>query len=258
MEQIITTDSQGNILNRFFIKLEPNDVDEKNAENGIIRDDCTDFVQERIEPVPIKIENEPFVSDEESYDASETDHISDNENSNPCSSVERQPEKKKRPRAMKCHICDTTLPSRRDLKDHLESHEVMLPYKCSQCSTDENPLICTRLLQLNNHFQSHGFKYVCPQCPLRFRSEKSLPDHTKSVHSGRKYNCGTCGNAFTNIDEFRKHVHSHKRSNKIRYTCEVCQERFPTSRVLKKHKAKHAKRSLVSTGKIFRIWAKHL
>lgn len=245
---------------------------------------------------------------------------------------EGQPQPEEYPKELEtipnnCYICDTLLENDTDFNDHLELHRDMLPYKCTQCSTETNPKNLYTVLSLNKHFETHGFRYICPHCPLRHRnegshsyhiqsmhtdkgkallesseqqgpkrkankrkssdskrkankkktneeqdpkrktnkdksnevhdicpqsplrpsSENSLPYQTKSIHNGIK--CKICEKVLINIGEFRKHMHSHKNAKKKRYTCESCQEDFPTSRHLRTHKAKHAKLALVSASK---------
>lgn len=140
----------------------------------------------------------------------------------------------------KCYICDTVLESDSSFKYHLKSHKRMLPFKCSQCSTETNPIKASTVLALNNHFERHSFKFLCEFCPLRYRTGKALTIHIQSIHpaqTGPRYYCEICGKSFTNKCVYLSHVQDHKDLMALRYKCEACQQSFATNLFLQKHKA---------------------
>ncbi|XP_055640405.1 zinc finger and SCAN domain-containing protein 12-like isoform X2 [Toxorhynchites rutilus septentrionalis] len=146
----------------------------------------------------------------------------------------------------KCHICDTILESKNELVEHLESHKQMLPYKCTQCSTEANPIIYTTLRLLNRHFETHCFNYPCPHCPLRYRNSDTLTYHVRSTHEEQteEYQCETCGKVLTNVYAFRNHLVVHRNVMMQRYKCELCQKNFRSRHCLDKHQALHFKQQL--------------
>ncbi|XP_058840329.1 zinc finger protein 878-like isoform X2 [Topomyia yanbarensis] len=142
----------------------------------------------------------------------------------------------------KCYICNTIYENN-DLFDiHLVSHKIMLPYNCVKCSTRVNPIEIKTLVQLNKHFESHGFSYECSHCPLRFRSYPPLYDHTRNAHSRNTegFTCDICGQVFNEIRKFQKHTRAHKAREMQRYKCKTCNKTFQTGTLLRRHEQIHA------------------
>ncbi|XP_055638431.1 zinc finger protein Xfin-like [Toxorhynchites rutilus septentrionalis] len=151
----------------------------------------------------------------------------------------------------RCFICDTTHVSPCHLKVHLGSHKQMLPFKCSQCSTESNPIVYTNMTLLNKHLETHGFKYVCPHCPLRHRTKGRLEFHLKGSHSDQesKHQCETCGKIFTNVIAYWNHVNGHQNVIAQRFKCEFCQKCYTARFRLLRHQALHRKQQLASVDK---------
>ncbi|XP_055638430.1 zinc finger protein 595-like [Toxorhynchites rutilus septentrionalis] len=232
------------------LKLEPIKTDESDSGNNLHDRERAEFVQEQIKLEPIDIKNEPseieFVQQlkQESIDVKNElfEHDDEticnnnkNKKSSPSSGKSRcRKERKTIPN--KCYICDTMLESQSVLNDHLESHKDMIPYNCSQCSTEANPIEASNVTTLNKHFETHGFKYICLHCPLRYRTGSSLTYHVQKFHERKfNFNCEFCGRAFNNYQDHRAHVNIHKNLMMERFKCEPCQKLFQSKRLLLLH-----------------------
>lgn len=137
----------------------------------------------------------------------------------------------------KCYVCDITLQNMEDFNVHLEGHRVMLPYKCKQCSTDKNPIKMYSMPALNKHFERHGYSHICPQCPLSYRSKRTLQYHIRNAHKegNVEYTCATCAKVYTNGNDYRNHVNGHRNVMMQRYNCEHCQLSFSRKGHLHRH-----------------------
>ncbi|XP_055639622.1 zinc finger protein 91-like [Toxorhynchites rutilus septentrionalis] len=210
----------------------------------INQDKTTGIIQEQITQEPISIKHEPPNSDDDEMDDDETQTHSYTNDNNHSDHSEGKPQRRNPPKRVKtipnkCYICDTILRNKSDFKDHLESHRDMLPFKCLQCSTEENPIEAPTVLTLNKHFETHTFQLLCPRCPLRFRTSSSFVYHERIIHEKDKEKfeerCEFCGRVFNNYQMHRNHVQAHKNVILQRYKCESCETVFPSRRILTRH-----------------------
>uniref|UniRef100_A0A1Q3F320 C2h2-type zn-finger protein n=1 Tax=Culex tarsalis TaxID=7177 RepID=A0A1Q3F320_CULTA len=142
----------------------------------------------------------------------------------------------------KCYVCNEVLESKDAFDVHLVNHSNMLPHQCLQCSTESNPIHLKTVLALNKHYESHGFNFVCKNCPLRFRSYPPLYDHARNAHVeiNTEFSCETCGQKFIEIRKYRKHVLAHKNRELQKYKCETCEKTFQTGTLLRRHQRTHS------------------
>ncbi|XP_055632576.1 zinc finger protein 888-like [Toxorhynchites rutilus septentrionalis] len=140
----------------------------------------------------------------------------------------------------KCYICDTITDNQDLLELHLINHTDMLPFRCDQCSTESNKIEIKTLLSLNKHLESHLFKYVCSNCPLRFRSYHSWHHHNRNVHmKDYLYTCNICKKKFIELRNFGEHMRSHKNFKEKQYECKICRKTYQTKAVLVRHERIH-------------------
>lgn len=133
-----------------------------------------------------------------------------------------------------CYICLERFESAAEVSIHLaEIHADMLPFHCDKCLA-----YFDTLEEVNKHYISHVYEFVCLYCPRRYCSEQYLANHNlmckafkcalceetfelqshlkvhqrqahpvESRHSGRKKNvCRTCGKAFTHACNLSRHL----------------------------------------------------
>ncbi|XP_050100302.1 oocyte zinc finger protein XlCOF28-like [Anopheles aquasalis] len=140
-----------------------------------------------------------------------------------------------------CYICEEEQTSVPSLRTHLFSHDDLLPYHCTQCSTPEQPIDIRTLIALNNHFESHQLPIQCEQCPLRFRTYDARVFHQKNKHNSKApFVCDTCKKEFVNHYKFRKHMIAHRNKLTQRYKCGTCEKVFQNSTVLHRHELIHS------------------
>ena len=118
---------------------------------------------------------------------------------------------------LQCNICGCWLETWSGLKKHLQRHEEMNSGKTYDCST------CNKVFQsesgLRRHKKIHmemlnGVKHICHVCGLELQSLKSLlrHEHRHNEAEGgkrKRYQCTTCGKAFTLLGGLRKHAMVH-------------------------------------------------
>ncbi|KXJ80887.1 hypothetical protein RP20_CCG022057 [Aedes albopictus] len=133
-----------------------------------------------------------------------------------------------------CYICLDRFDSFGDVSAHLvDAHADMLPFHCDKCLG-----YFDTLEEVNKHYISHVYEFVCLYCPRRYCSEQYLANHnlvcksfkcqlcedtfelqshlkahlrqvhpSETRHSNRKNNvCGTCGKAFTHACNLVRHL----------------------------------------------------
>ncbi|XP_045500616.1 oocyte zinc finger protein XlCOF22-like isoform X1 [Colias croceus] len=117
-----------------------------------------------------------------------------------------------------------------------------------------NCTTCNYLVSSLSEFRSHpcknrviSEKYICPHCSVMYDNPKSLCAHMK-VHKEKPatFACPVCPDVFDEPNSLCNHINEHKGNSDtssllepIRFDCEVCSTKFPTSKSLKLHKRMH-------------------
>ncbi|XP_055598112.1 zinc finger protein 62 homolog isoform X2 [Uranotaenia lowii] len=142
----------------------------------------------------------------------------------------------------KCYICQLQCENRDHFDIHLLEHKDLLPFECDLCSTAKFPIKIKTLMLLNRHFESHGFKYCCKHCPLKFRSHQPLYDHTRNSHelNPEGHTCEECGEVFAKIRCFQVHMRIHKYRRTERYKCKSCGKVCQSFTALNVHQQTHS------------------
>ncbi|XP_055639335.1 zinc finger protein 596-like isoform X2 [Toxorhynchites rutilus septentrionalis] len=200
-------------------------------------DEITQFFQEQIErePIDIKPELSKHEDTESTHEYDQRQYIVQKNTNGKTKDVVRIPNK--------CYICDSILGSESDFSQHLESHNEMVPYECSQCTSATNPIILSTVVLLNEHFESHSFNFFCRQCHLQFRTRNKLYYHMRTAHDKQtsKYSCKICGKVLSNAHLLQSHLRGHKCISEQRYKCEICQRAFTTLYTLRRHGITHVR-----------------
>ena len=80
--------------------------------------------------------------------------------------------------------------------------------------------------------------FVCDACPNSFRTNRSLRQHQKYVHSlKRDFPCLICSKGCVSKGELVTHMKCHTKERDFK--CDVCSDAFITNSCLKAHKRKH-------------------
>lgn len=194
-------------------------MEENNVEHIITRDETTGLIQEQMKQ-----------------------DTNDNEKEQPPNYSKNKKDQKRPSRVQKtipnkCYICHTLLGSETAFNDHLESHNNMLPFKCSQCSTEESYVEAFTVTTLNKHFERHNFHFACQYCPLRFRRGTTLKAHMRKIHKKvHEQHCEICGQMFTSNQAYSRHMNIHKYLAIQLFKCVTCRMVFPSKRSLGEHR----------------------
>lgn len=117
----------------------------------------------------------------------------------------------------KCPCCDMTCPTPSSLKSHLRyRHTTQTPYKCDHCEHGAKSVA-----DLKKHLESHSMDvpYHChvPECTYISRTFQSLENHFKRLHQElnvQKYKCHVCFTLFTRGSNLTTHL---KKKHKFRW-----------------------------------------
>ena len=157
-----------------------------------------------------------------------------------------------------CIHCPLKFLTNNLLITHIEvRHKIGLKNNKVKCK------ICDKLLKgrnISQHNQTHGeATFECKLCYTKFKLEKYLVSHQKSIHKNDqnllgqelqeedlKYKCEseTCFKKFPTQDILEYHLRYGHKDNIIIYNCTYCAQLFSSPRTLQKHVRKaHGKRA---------------
>ena len=111
-----------------------------------------------------------------------------------------------------CEICGLSWSNRRQLVNHLDSHE-QKTFACGQCTKQ-----FFSKSRLDDHInQAHSKSNKCGKCGAQFSHYSSLNRHTKQAHEGVKIGvCKFCKKEFNKSESTKEVVEAaHQRLDKI-------------------------------------------
>lgn len=132
-----------------------------------------------------------------------------------------------------CYICLDRFETPTDVSIHLvDTHSDMLPFHCDKCLG-----YFDTLEDVNKHYISHVYEFVCLYCPRRYCSEQYLANHNLVC---KAFKCHLCDDTF----ELQSHLKSHQRAihpnetrhtNRKRNVCSTCGKSFTHACNLSRH-----------------------
>lgn len=135
-----------------------------------------------------------------------------------------------------CKLCFVQFPSGKDLKVHLDKHEV---YKCPRC--DKSLLNKNTLkfhLKICGNDDSKKLSFFCDICKKGYARKNGLRTHLKTEHGfGNSLSCKWCSKKFDAVSRLRNHTVKHTKERN--YHCEHCGNRFVTQAALVYHTRLH-------------------
>ncbi|XP_073842847.1 uncharacterized protein [Musca autumnalis] len=143
-----------------------------------------------------------------------------------------------------CKICSQRFNTQRGLDTHsyLKHAETQPPaeHKCEICGSCYVRLYALREHMKKKHPSSIDLKYMCEICNRRFTTQIGLDKHSNLMHpiakTRARHKCEMCDNSFLEMGDLRRHIRKrHPSSIDTEYICEICNQRFTTSRGLHKH-----------------------
>ena len=166
------------------------------------------------------------------------------------------------PKEFKCDQCSASYPSNKYLKRHEETVHYQESYECSICGK-----VFTRLDNLTRHQKfdciedkdnlgvHRESKFKCEQCGKQFSRLDNLRRHNL-VHQDEssKFECKLCRTSFTaktNLQHHERGIFSSEGLAKNK--CDVCDEEFCTSKILRKHVNARHRHSCEQCGQNFTL-----
>jgi KRAB domain-containing zinc finger protein len=137
----------------------------------------------------------------------------------------------------KCDLCEKCYYTKHRLKAHiLEAHEKKLRYKCQFCPKSYFTVDKLKEHELVNHIKKGVRDVLCELCSAAFITNTQLQSHIKTVHTEGVIKCDFegCTRTFHKMSKKEIHLRVHTRENK--HKCEICNQAFPYTWVLSKHK----------------------
>ncbi|XP_026105000.1 zinc finger and BTB domain-containing protein 41-like [Carassius auratus] len=138
----------------------------------------------------------------------------------------------------RCHVCDLTFSSLFLLREHLNMHTGVRPYRCDECGKQ----FC-QLVNYRTHLRSHSQKASihCRVCSNVFETEEQLQQHLDTNHFEKEfYQCDFCKQIFTDLDVCKAHVEAHRQQAK-RHLCLKCGTSFRLRNSLLRHLEWHSR-----------------
>lgn len=146
--------------------------------------------------------------------------------------------------------CEKSFSCLAKLKDHMNMHLGLKPYKCEIC---EKAFSAKKYLQA--HTESHGKPVKCEKCGLEFTRKYKLKKHIE-LYCKKEYTCIYCGKVYKKKGCYQAHIEECvRRPKKMKETnilrkkpesrivpCQICKAEFRGRRNMLMHvKAKHEK-----------------
>ncbi|KAG5455219.1 hypothetical protein CSKR_106476 [Clonorchis sinensis] len=136
-----------------------------------------------------------------------------------------------------CTFCGKVLDSPSRLRDHLLQHIGTKTEKCDVCGLE---------FKYRRSCQSHKLKqhqpgtlppnrFRCDLCERSYRFISHLEAHRRSHFPTKEYQCVTCGEKL----KYKSSLIRHEQDHHSGHICKICQSRFPSGKLLKRHSLEH-------------------
>ena len=121
---------------------------------------------------------------------------------------------------------------------HMKCHESR-EFKCDFCEK-----IFKSSLSLKSHkdqIHTHFARFKCPECFKSYKQKKMLIQHTKIVHSTKKYKCNECGKHYAFQYVLNEHIKERHTKREIvkTFVCSICNKMFARNSELTTHAKNH-------------------
>ncbi|KFB51735.1 AGAP007513-PA-like protein [Anopheles sinensis] len=164
-------------------------------------------------------------------------------------------------RQFSCDLCGSKFPFKKRLVVHMKKMHAEKDVRCDQCDKsfvsfrllieEEGTIWETNLRSflsssftkytIEDHRRSvHMARFVCEHCPktfkIRFRLQKHMQEHDKSLRTSTSVPCPTCGQVMGDKYILRQHIR-HMHAERQAVDCETCGKTFKNKRNLTVHLA---------------------
>jgi len=134
-----------------------------------------------------------------------------------------------------CNECGQTFRKQSKLDAHASVHKGLKPYECKECmkafSLEDN---------LKHHMANHKKEamklYTCQVCYKPFYFLRKILEHMKDAHPDVfPYKCNICDQNFSRSEMLRIHKNNHVKNLEVP-SCDVCNKSFRSNYNLKRHR----------------------
>jgi KRAB domain-containing zinc finger protein len=143
---------------------------------------------------------------------------------------------------VECQICSKKI-SKRQLKDHLKTHEDSKEFNCDNCPAGyvkKRELNRHMLKHLKFHVLSHSNNlrpFQCDLCPKNYTRKHDIQIHLTAIHSNLRFNCDQCEFKA----KWKNNLYQHKicHSREKRFSCSICKKQFRSKQNIRVHQLVH-------------------
>ena len=143
-----------------------------------------------------------------------------------------------------CPQCWEWFPTIDDLNNHMSFHSSQLnTLSCNLCTFTVSAKFEHRAPRgvgqkpMDAHLNIHQNGISCEHCAKQFNDTHRLNQHLQ-IHQEKSVVCSECGAMFRKKFSLKEHMEV-KHTQRVNYSCDVCEKRYPTARHLNSHKERH-------------------
>ena len=139
-----------------------------------------------------------------------------------------------------CQQCGKVCTDYNAMKFHVRQVHCDRTLKCTHANCRK---VFKTQVALKSHLDIHeGIKnFVCSECGFAFRSKQEMKGHMlrKHSHVKRSIPCEICGKLFRHMSNLKSHFNIHKQQSERQHRCKECNITFKSDVTLKTHMTLH-------------------
>nr|CAI5842698.1 unnamed protein product [Callosobruchus analis] len=133
-----------------------------------------------------------------------------------------------------CELCGNKYSSKKNLVDHMDTHEEEAKYVCPYCNKGFKQ---RTTFHKHKKIHTHPKQKVCEICGKRFTFRETLRTHMYLCHTENKqrFKCMYCNDTFTMMGGLRKHIRRRHLEDRQEFVCTQCDKVYRDKFVLNRH-----------------------